>query len=117
MATEGGKKKDDFTSVGMENDNEVRGATRAKPDLKDGGNEQPVPLQVLFVVENLTVSQVHHQCFLCVLNTNTDKSIISFQNPVIYMYMYTHTPLKCENHHLNDVDVPVGTRVRFSAVV
>lgn len=56
-----------------------------KPDLKDGGDKQPVPLQVLFVVENLTVSQVHHQCFLCVLNTNTEDKLIirvSFQSPV-----------------------------------
>lgn len=43
------------------------GATWEQPDLKDGGNKQPIPLQVLLVVENVTVSQVHHQCFFCVL--------------------------------------------------
>lgn len=38
-------------------------------DLEDSGDEQPVPLQILLVVENVAVSQVCHQCFLCVLNT------------------------------------------------
>ena len=51
--------------------NEVCGATGEKPDLKDGGNKQPVPLQVLLMVKNVTVSQVHHQCFFCVLRAKT----------------------------------------------
>lgn len=36
-------------------------------DLEDGCDEEPVPVKVLFVVEDLTVPQVQHQCFLCVL--------------------------------------------------
>lgn len=39
-------------------------------DLQDGGDEQPVPLQVLLVVQNVAVSQVHQQCFFSVLNSN-----------------------------------------------
>lgn len=36
-------------------------------DLEDSCDEEPVPVKVLFVVEDLTVPQVQHQCFLCVL--------------------------------------------------
>ncbi len=50
----------------------MSGATCKEPDREDGGNKQPVPLQVLLVVENVTVSQVHHKCFFCVLNKHTE---------------------------------------------
>lgn len=36
-------------------------------DLEDGCDEEPVPVKVLFVVKDLTVSQVQHQGFLRVL--------------------------------------------------
>lgn len=49
-----------------------------QPDLKDGGDKQPVPLQVLLVVENMTVSQVHHQCFFCVLKARAENIELTF---------------------------------------
>lgn len=52
-------------------------AVREQPDLKDSGNEQPVPLQILLVVEDMTVSQVCHQCFFCVLNTRHIRAWVS----------------------------------------
>lgn len=58
--------------------------TGEQPDLKDGGNKQPVPLQVLLVVENMTVSQVHHQCFFCVLKAQAENTELT----IMYIYIY-----------------------------
>lgn len=53
----------------IESQPRVASQDKQSTDLEDSGDEQPVPLQILLVIENVAVSQVCHQCFLCVLNT------------------------------------------------
>lgn len=81
----GEKKQKHLALDRKKNEKQVWGAPQEQPDLKDGGDKQPVPLQVMLVVENMTVSQVHHQCFFCVLNTNTEniRAATYFHNRLI----------------------------------
>lgn len=41
--------------------------------LQYSGDQKPVPLKVLLVVEDVTIPQVQHKCFFCVLYLKKKK--------------------------------------------
>lgn len=72
-----------------------------KPYLEYGTDQDPFPFQILFMIENLTVSEVHHQGLLSVLKNNKNAD-----------HNQAETSKKCfhpvTSSYLNDKNVPLG---------